>query len=45
MLVASHRYKPTVVYPKRTSKQLYTNLVQQCENLGIEVREHELQGN
>lgn len=31
------RYSPSVVYPKRTSKQLYVNLVKQCEDLGIQV--------
>lgn len=31
-------YRPTVVYPKRPAKPLYTNLVKQCEDLGIEVR-------
>lgn len=41
---ALHSYKPTVVYPKRTSKELYINIVQQCESLGIEVSKHELQG-
>ena len=30
-------YRPTVVYPKETSKQLYTNLLTQCKDLGIEV--------
>lgn len=30
-------YVPTVVYPKRTQKQLFVNLVTQCEQLGIPV--------
>lgn len=34
-------YRPTVVYPKRPARQLYTNLVKQCEDLGIEVRAHD----
>eukprot|EP00931_Biecheleriopsis_adriatica_P094244 TRINITY_DN67918_c0_g1_i1.p1 TRINITY_DN67918_c0_g1~~TRINITY_DN67918_c0_g1_i1.p1 ORF type:complete len:325 (+),score=39.42 TRINITY_DN67918_c0_g1_i1:46-975(+) len=30
-------YEPTVVYPKRPDKQLFINLVTQCEQLGIQV--------
>jgi hydroxyethylthiazole kinase-like uncharacterized protein yjeF len=30
-------YSPTVVYPKRSAGQLFTNLVKQCEDLGIPV--------
>lgn len=30
-------YKPTVVYPKRTDKDLYKNLVRQCEKMRIPV--------
>lgn len=29
-------YTPTILYPKRTEKQLYKNLVTQCEDLGIQ---------
>ncbi|CAM9739720.1 unnamed protein product [Laminaria digitata] len=29
-------YKPTCLYPKPTSRQLFTNLVEQCKQLGIE---------
>lgn len=30
-------YDPVVVYPKRTDKQLYKNLVNQCEGMDIQV--------
>ena len=30
-------YQPLVVYPKRTDKDLYKNLVRQCEQMEIEV--------
>ena len=32
-------YDPSVVYPKRTDKELYKNLVRQCEGMGIEILE------
>jgi len=32
-------YRPVVVYPKRSSKPLFLNLVKQCEDLGVEVGE------
>ncbi|KAM3178824.1 hypothetical protein ACTXT7_001781 [Hymenolepis weldensis] len=28
-------YKPTIYYPRSPSKQLYKNLVTQCEKMGI----------
>lgn len=30
-------YKPTIVYPKRTEKDLYKNLVRQCEKMQIPI--------
>lgn len=30
-------YCPVVVYPKRSNKPLFVNLVKQCEDLGVEV--------
>ena len=30
-------YDPLIVYPKRTDKDLYKNLVNQCERMGIQV--------
>lgn len=32
-------YQSTVVYPKQVKKQHYINLVQQCEDVGIQIRE------
>ncbi|CAF1101216.1 unnamed protein product [Adineta ricciae] len=32
-------YEPTVVYPKRTDKELYKNLTLQCEKMDIEILE------
>ena len=30
-------YEPVVVYPKRTDKELYRNLVRQCEKMDIQI--------
>jgi len=30
-------YEPLIVYPKRTDKELYKNLVRQCEKMDIEI--------
>ncbi|CAF0767548.1 unnamed protein product [Didymodactylos carnosus] len=30
-------YEPTVFYPKRTDKELYNNLVKQCEKMDIDI--------
>jgi NAD(P)H-hydrate epimerase len=30
-------YQPWIVYPKRTDKELYKNLVRQCEKMDIEI--------
>lgn len=30
-------YEPVIVYPKRTDKELYRNLVRQCEKMDIEI--------
>eukprot|EP00741_Cyanophora_paradoxa_P001806 tig00000073_g1751.t1 len=35
--LAHFGYKPAIVYPKRTAKPLYANLVVTCESLGIPV--------
>lgn len=34
-------YNTTIYYPKRTDKELYHNLVTQCSNSGVQIRESE----